>query len=297
MTEVRHGVHCGGLGGRVACTRKKKMWTKEDYQKFEEWVNLKKKYGKVVECVQCKTSFMDRNIPPVYCHGLIFCSADCCKCVHCQRGFMDMNIVPVVCHAMFFCSVECCNCYFGFVQHRWAYVPVDVCSPGQIDGTMVAGRIVVRVTGAGADDAAGPEPEASSWSCMVPGERRADRRAHREGYKRIRKAPPERVDSDDSVSSYELLTDHPCEGCGRAPWTKVCKSCKRHYCEDHKLWTTMDDHFCNRTTCREKFDRMIQNPSTQGCLRRERERAKTAVGSSGSLPPQPPSGPPPTYCG
>ena len=75
---------------------------------------LNETYGKVVDCVQCKAGFMDRNIPPVYCHGLIFCSADCCKCVHCQRGFMDMNIVPVVCHAMFFCSVECCNYYLGF---------------------------------------------------------------------------------------------------------------------------------------------------------------------------------------
>ena len=209
-----------------------------------------------------------------------------------------MNIVPVVCRAMFFCSVECCNCYFGFVQHRWAYVPVDVWSLGQIDGTMVRGRIVARIAGAGAgaDDAGGPEPEASSSSCMGPDEWRADRGAHRAGYQRIKKDPPERVDSDDSVSSYELLPDHPCEGCGREPWTKVCTFCKRHYCEAHKHWTTMDDHFCNRTSCLEKFDRMIKNPSMQGCLRRERERARQG-GSTGSLPPQPPSGPPPTDCG
>ena len=256
-----------------------------------------------------------------YCHGLIFCSTDCCKCVRCQKGFTDGNIAPVVCYDMFFCSVECCNYYLGLGQHRWAYVPVDVSSLGQIDGSkgkgrgkaMVVGRIVAQIAGAGAGagkggidpkdvraiDAGEPDPEASSSSCMGidPDEGRAERRAHRAGYKRIRKDPLERVDTDDSVSSYELLPDHPCAGCGREPWTKVCTICKRHYCEEHKHWTTMDDHFCNRTSCLEKFDRMIKNPSMQGCLRRERERARTAVGSSGSLPPQPPSGPPPTYCG
>ena len=61
-----------------------------------------------------------------YCHGLIFCSTDCCKSVRCQKGFTDGNIAPVVCYDMFFCSVECCNYYLGLGQHRWAYVPVDV---------------------------------------------------------------------------------------------------------------------------------------------------------------------------
>ena len=70
-----------------------------------------------------------------YCHGLIFCSTDCCKCVRCQKGFTDGNIAPVVCYDMFFCSVECCNYYLGLGQHRWAYVPVDVSSLGQIDGS------------------------------------------------------------------------------------------------------------------------------------------------------------------
>ena len=250
-----------------------------------------------------------------YCHGLIFCSTDCCKCVRCQKGFMDENIVPVVCYDMFFCSVECCNYHLGFSQHRWAYVPVDVRSLGQIVGkgegkgkAMVVGRIVARIAGAGAGagkggidpkdvraiDAGEPEPEASSSSCMGidPDEGRAERRAHRAGYRRIRKAPPERVDSDDSVSSYELLPDHPCEGCRREPWAKVCIFCKRHYCEEDKHWDTMDDKFCNRTSCRKKFDRMIRIPSIQEGLRRERERARQG-GSSGSLPPQPPSGPPP----
>jgi len=251
-----------------------------------------------------------------YCHGLIFCSTDCCKCVRCQKGFTDGNIAPVVCYDMFFCSVECCNYYLGLGQHRWAYVPVDVSSLGQIDGSkgkgrgkaMVVGRIVAQIAGAGAGagkggidpkdvraiDAGEPDPEASSSSCMGidPDEGRAERRAHRAGYRRIRKAPPERVDSDDSVSSYELLPDHPCEGCRREPWAKVCIFCKRHYCEEDKHWDTMDDKFCNRTSCRKKFDRMIRIPSIQEGLRRERERARQG-GSSGSLPPQPPSGPPP----
>ena len=102
---------------------------------------LRYKFGNVVE----------------YCRGLIFCCTDCCKCVRCQKGFMDGNIVPVVCYDMFFCSVECCNYYLGFWQHRWANVPVDVRSLGQIDGkgkgkgkAMVVGRIVARIAGAGA---------------------------------------------------------------------------------------------------------------------------------------------------
>ena len=247
-----------------------------------------------------------------YCHGLIFCSTDCCKCVRCQKGFTDGNIAPVVCYDMFFCSVECCNYYLDLGQHRWAYVPVDVSSLGQIDGSkgkgrgeaMVVGRIVAQIAGAGAGageggidpkdvraiDAGEPDPEASSSSCMGPGRGRPVRRPLPPGYRRA--FPPERVDSDDSVGSYELPPGHPCEGCEREPWTKKCIFCKRHYCEEDKHWVTMDDKFCNRTSCRKKFDRMIRIPSIQKGLRRERERARQG-GSSGSLPPPPPSGPPP----
>jgi len=165
-------------------------------------------------------------------------------------------------------------------------------SLGQIDGkgegkgkAMVVGRIVARIAGAGAGAGKGGIDPKDVRAIDAGG------RARRAGYRRM--TPPERGDnSDDSVESYELPPDHPCEGCGREPWTKKCIFCKRLYCEEDRHWDTMDDHFCNRTSCREKFDRMIRIPSIQEGLRRERERARQG-GSSGSLPPQPPSGPPP----
>ena len=133
-----------------------------------------KKYGKAVECAQCKTGFMDRNITPVVCHGLIFCNRNCCRCAHCGEE-LALQPPPVTRCGRIFCSLDCsvacfrdcdwqevednklgCYTYVPYVPHRWAYIPKDEgWIPGQIDCEDGKGRgkdkgSRARVAGAGA---------------------------------------------------------------------------------------------------------------------------------------------------